>query len=65
VVPRKVAYDFIVSDYHAEMKARIREGREVTPLFYDKDKAFGRTLRIKKNLLGHFKKFKQYYEKKN
>ena len=65
VVPRKVAYDFIVSDYHAEMKSRIREGREVTPLFYDKDKAFGRTLRMKKNLLGHFKKFKQYYEKKN
>ena len=65
VVPRKVAYDFIVSDYHAEIKARIREGREVTPLFYDKDKAFGRTLRMKKNLLGHFKKFKQYYEKKN
>ena len=65
VVPRKVAYDFIVSDYHAEMKARIREGREVTPLFYDKDKAFGRTLRMKKNLLGHFKKFKQYYQKKS
>ena len=65
VVPRKVAYDFIVSEYHEEMKARIREGREVTPLFYDKDKAFGRTLRMKKNLLGHFKKFKQYYERKN
>ena len=65
VVPRKVAYDFIVSEYHDEMKARIREGREVTPLFYDKDKAFGRTLRMKKNLLGHFKKFKQYYERKN
>ena len=65
VVPRKVAYDFIVSEYHDEMKARIREGREVTPLFYDKDKAFGRTLRMKKNLLGHFKKFKQYYTKKN
>ena len=65
VVPRKVAYDFIVSEYHEEMKARIREGREVTPLFYDKDKAFGRTLRMKKNLLGHFKKFKQYYEKKS
>ena len=65
VVPRKVAYDFIVSEYHDEMKARIREGREVTPLFYDKDKALGRTLRMKKNLLGHFKKFKQYYERKN
>ena len=33
--------------------------------FYGKDKAFGRTLRMKKNLLGHFKKYKQYYEKKN
>ena len=65
VVPRKVAYDFIVSEYHGEIKARIREGREVTPLFYEKDKAFGRTLRMKKNLLGHFKKFKQYYEKKS
>ena len=47
------------------MKARMDEGREVTPLFYEKDKAFARTLRMKKNLLGHFKKFKQYYEKKN
>ena len=65
VVPRKVAFDYIVSDYHKEMKARMDEGREVTPLFYEKDKAFARTLRMKKNLLGHFKKFKQYYEKKN
>ncbi len=64
VVPRKVAFDYIVSDYHAEMKARMDEGREVTPLFYEKDKALARTLRMKKNLLGHFKKFKQYYEKK-
>ena len=65
VVPRKVAFDYIVSDYHQEMQARMDEGREVTPLFYDQDKAFTRTLRMKKNLLGHFKKFKQYYEKKN
>lgn len=65
VVPRKVAFDYIVSDYHKEMKTRMDEGREVTPLFYGRDKAFARTLRMKKNLLGHFKKFKQYYEKKN
>lgn len=65
VVPRKVAMDYIVSDYHQEMKDRMKEGREVTPLFYDGDKSFGRTLRMKKNLLSHFKKFKQYYEKKN
>lgn len=65
VVPRKVAMDYIVSDYHQEMKDRMKEGREVTPLFYDGDKSFARTLRMKKNLLSHFKKFKQYYEKKN
>ena len=65
VVPRKVAFDYIVKDYHQEMQALIDQVREVTPLFYGKDKAFGRTLRMKKNLLGHFKKYKQYYEKKN
>ncbi len=65
VVPRKVAFDYIVSDYHKEMKARIAAGQEVTPLFYSGDKSFGRTLRMKKNLLGHFKKYKTYYEKKN
>ena len=65
MVPRKVAFDYIVKDYHQEMQALMDQGKEVTPLFYRKDKAFGRTLRMKKNLLGHFKKYKQYYEKKN
>lgn len=65
VVPRKVAFDYIVSDYHGQMKKLIAEGKEVLPLFYDKDKSFRRTLRMKKNLLGHFKKFKTYYEKKS
>ena len=65
VVPRKVAFDYIVSDYHKEMKERIAKGQEVTPLFYSGDKSFGRTLRMKRNLLGHFKKYKTYYEKKN
>ena len=64
VVPRKVAFDYIVSAYHPEMKALMNRGKEVSPLFYDRDKAFARTLRMKKNLLGHFKKFRQYYEKK-
>lgn len=65
VVPRKVAFDYIVSEYHPEMKARIAAGQEVMPLFYDADKPLVRTLRMKKNLLGHFKKYKQYYQKKN
>ena len=65
VVPRKVAFDYVVSDYHDEMKRLIAQGKEVLPLFYDKDKSFSRTLRMKKNLLGHFKKFKTYYTKKS
>ena len=65
VVPRRVAFDYIVSDYHQEMRALMRQGKEVDPLFYPADRAFGRRLRMVKNLLGHFKKFKQYYEKKS
>ena len=64
VVPRRVAFDYIVSDYHEEMRALMRQGKEVDPLFYPADRAFGRRLRMVKNLLGHFKKFKQYYERK-
>ena len=65
VVPHKVMFDYIVSDYHKELKERIQKGQECTPLFYDRDPAFKRKLRMKKNLYSHFKKFKQYYEKKN
>lgn len=65
VVPRRVAFDYIVSDYHEEMRALMRQGREVDPLFYPADRALGRRLRMVKNLLGHFRKFKQYYERKS
>ena len=65
VVPRRVAFDYIVSDYHEEMRALMRQGKEVDPLFYPADRALGRRLRMVKNLLGHFRKFKQYYERKS
>ena len=64
VVPRKVAFRYIVSEYHPRMRALMRQGKEVRPLFYDQDKALMRTLRMEKNLLGHFQKFKTYYERK-
>lgn len=64
VVPRKVAFRYIVSEYHGEMKQRMAEGRESTPLFYHADKALPRRLRMTKNLLGHFVKYKQYYQPK-
>ena len=65
VVPRKVAFRYIVSDYHQEMKDLMRQDREVRPLFYHKDRPLLRTLRMVKNLVGHFQKFKRYYQRKS
>ena len=59
-----MAFTYIVSDYHQQMRELMRQGKEVRPLFYDKDKSLMRTLRMEKNLLGHFQKFKTYYERK-
>ena len=36
VVPRKVAFEYIVSDYHQEMKQLMQQGREVRPLYYER-----------------------------
>lgn len=65
VVPQKVAYDYTPSQYHQEMKALIRANAVTNSLFYQKDKGLGRTLRLWKNQLGHFYKFRKYYEKKS
>lgn len=65
VVPRKVAFDYIVPQYHPQIRQLIRQSREVSPLFYAPDSSLIRKLRLEKNLLEHFKKFKKYYEKKN
>lgn len=64
VVPRKVALDYIVPEYHTAMKKQMQEGRETNPLFYDADKALKRRARLYKNQLGHFSKYHTYYEKK-
>lgn len=65
VVPRKVAFDYIVSAYHPRMKELMREGREVNPLFYGPDNGLKRRIWLEKNQMGHFLKYKKYYEKKN
>jgi len=64
VVPRKVAFDYIIPNYHEAMKTQSRAGRETNPLFYAPDKAIKRRLRLLKNQAGHFAKYKKYYEKK-
>lgn len=64
VVPRKLAFSYIVPDYHEAMRAQIAAGRETNPLFYRVDKAFKRRARLMKNQLGHFAKYKKYGDKK-
>ena len=63
VVPQKVAYDYTPQAHHAEMKALIQAGAVKNPIFYGPDKNPVRLLRMIKNALGHFVKFKQYYAK--
>lgn len=65
VVPKAVAFDYIVSDYHKEMKALIRRKRVRNPLDYGPDRALKRRIRLLKNRLGHIPKFQKYYEKKH
>jgi D-aspartate ligase len=62
VVPRRVAFSCVPRPaYRAEMKRLIRAGLCVNPLLYEADGGFKRGVRIGKNLLGHFYKFRKYY----
>ena len=63
VVPHKVAFDYTPKRYHQEMKALIRAGAVTNPLLYGPDAAFKRKLKLGKNQLGHFVKFKKYYHR--
>ena len=63
VVPRKICFDYIVSDYHGAMKGQIAKGQACNPLLYKADGKFMRRLRLWKNLLGHFKKYRDYCTK--
>ncbi len=62
VVPKGVAFKYIVQEkYRKEMKNLIASGNCANPLLYAKDKNLVRRLRITKNLLSHYAKFKKYY----
>ena len=63
VVPRRVAFDYTPRRYHEEMRALIRAGAVTNPLLYRPDAALKRRLRLAKNQLGHFVKFRKYYHK--
>ena len=64
VVPEKVAFDYIKpAEYRTRMKSLIRQGKTVNPLFYKGDNKPGRLLRLMKQHLSHFGKYKKYLGK--
>ncbi len=64
VVPEKVAFDYIrPTEYKTRMKSLIRRGKAVNPLFYKGDNKPGRLLRLMKQHLSHFAKYKKYLGK--
>lgn len=65
VVPREVAFDYIVPEYHDDMKRLEEEGKATNSLVYSKDKGLMRKLWIKHNQGAHKENFKKYYTKKS
>lgn len=64
VTPKKVAFDYVKDEKaKAEMKRLIKAGKVVNPLIYKPDKALARKLRMKKNIMSHFVKYKKYLGK--
>ncbi len=60
MVPRQVAFKFTPKQYHAEMRALIKEGKDAHSLVYAGDSSLKRRLRVLKNHLGNIKRFDQY-----
>ena len=63
VVPLGVAYRYTPERYHEEMRALVKAGAVSNSLLYRKDRSLKRRLRIAKNQLGHYYKFKTYYHR--
>lgn len=62
VVPKRVAFMYVYSQENRQkMSELIIAGNYVNPLLYSKDRNIKRMLRVSKNILSHYKKFKQYY----
>lgn len=64
VVPKRVAFTYINGQaYKEKMRALIKAGQYVNPLYYRKDFNFKRVAALFKNQLGHFVKYKKYMGK--
>ncbi len=64
VTPHKVAFDYVKGDaYKARMRELIAAGKAANPLINPAETSLKRKLRIAKNQLGHFYKFRKYLGK--
>lgn len=64
VVPEKVAFDYIKpTEYKTRMKSLIRNGKVINPLLYKGDNSVKRLLRLAKQHVSHFGKYKKYLGK--
>lgn len=62
VVPEGVAFKYVRSEgLKQKMRDLIKSNDYVNPLIYSKDKNIIRRLKISKNILSHYWKFKKYY----
>ena len=65
VIPAKVAYDYIPSKYHQEMKALTAAGAWVNPLFYKADRNLIHKLRIIRDQWRYKERYASSMEKAN
>lgn len=64
VIPKRVAFKYIPSQkYRVAMRALIRQGKVVNPLFYSPDWGFFRFLRLIKGQIGQHFKYNKYLGK--
>lgn len=62
IVPKGVAFKYVFAKEHKEkMTQLIQSGDYVNPLLYEKDTNIRRKIRIAKNLVSHYAKYKKYY----
>ncbi len=64
VVPKGVAFRYVKDEAaKADMRRLIGEGKAVNPLFYAPDSSMSKKIRLLKNQLGHYAKYKKYLGK--
>ncbi len=64
-VPKGIVYKYVKDEQALnEVRQLIKEGKCINSLFYKKDLNIKRYIKLKINMLNHFRKYKKYYGKK-